>query len=234
MSPSKTAIAVSIGILLVMQHATSAQQAGVSQGARPSPEPLQPYSSANTVAYTTSMEVLNDKRKLGPGDRVSFRVVEDRKQPVQLVVTDSGEMEVPLVGRVPAADKTCKQLAYDIKSLLEKEYYFQATVILGLDSLSGKSPGRIYLMGQIRGQGAMDLPADEELTVSKAILRAGGLADFANRKKIRLIRKKGPDLKETETIIVNLSEILDKGRYDKDPVLVPGDVINVPERLVNF
>ena len=89
-------------------------------------------------------------------------------------------------------------------------------------------------MGQIRGQGAMDLPADEELTVSKAILRAGGLADFANRKKIRLIRKKGPDLKETETIIVNLSEILDKGRYDKDPVLVPGDVINVPERLVNF
>ena len=106
MSPSKTAIAVSIGILLVMQHATSAQQAGVSQGARPSPEPLQPYSSANTVAYTTSMEVLNDKRKLGPGDRVSFRVVEDRKQPVQLVVTDSGEMEVPLVGRVPAAEKT--------------------------------------------------------------------------------------------------------------------------------
>jgi protein involved in polysaccharide export with SLBB domain len=180
------------------------------------------------------MEVLNDVRKLGPGDRLSFRVVEDRKQPVQLVVTDSGEMEVPLIGRVQAASKTCKELAYELKSLFEKEYYYQATVILGLDSLSGRSPGRIYLMGQIRGQGAMELPGDEQLTVSKAILRAGGLGDFANRSKIRLIRKKSPDSSETETIIVNLNEILDKGRYDKDPVLMPGDVINVPERLVNF
>ena len=36
-------------------------------------------SSSSTVAQTTSMEVLNDAIKLGVGDRVSFRVVEDRR-----------------------------------------------------------------------------------------------------------------------------------------------------------
>ena len=36
----------------------------------------------STVAYTTSMEVLNDTTKLGTGDRVSFRVVEDRREPI--------------------------------------------------------------------------------------------------------------------------------------------------------
>ena len=48
------------------------------------------------------MAVLDDQRRLGNGDRVSFRVVEDRKPPSQLVVADSGEMEVPLIGRVSA------------------------------------------------------------------------------------------------------------------------------------
>jgi protein involved in polysaccharide export with SLBB domain len=235
MTPARITILLACAALLLAPLHGLAQQAAASPAAYQTPaDRQQPYSSANTVAFTTSMEVLNDVRKLGPGDRLSFRVVEDRKQPVQLVVTDSGEMEVPLIGRVQAASKTCKELAYELKSLFEKEYYYQATVILGLDSLSGRSPGRIYLMGQIRGQGAMELPGDEQLTVSKAILRAGGLGDFANRSKIRLIRKKSPDSSETETIIVNLNEILDKGRYDKDPVLMPGDVINVPERLVNF
>jgi protein involved in polysaccharide export with SLBB domain len=80
-----------------------------------------PVLGTSTVAFTTSMDVLNDTTKLGAGDRISFRVVEDRREPITLVVTDSGEMEVPLIGRVKALDKTCKQLAYDIKPLLEKD-----------------------------------------------------------------------------------------------------------------
>ena len=87
-------------------------------------------------------------------------------------------------------------------------------------------------MGQIKNQGSMEIPADETLTVSKVILRAGGLADFANRRKVKLVRKKGPA--QTETIIVDLVEILDKGHVEKDPVIEPDDLIIVPERLINF
>lgn len=189
-------------------------------------------STSNTVALTNSMEVLDDSRALGVGDRVSLRVVEDRKPPVELMVTDSGEMEVPLIGRVKAKGKTCKVLAHEVKKLLEKDYFYTCTVIIGLDAASQRSRGKIYMMGQIRGQGAMELPPDETLTVSRAILRAGGFADFANKRKVKLVRKTANG--GQETTIVDVVQILEKGRADKDLVLQPDDLVIVPERLINF
>ena len=189
-------------------------------------------STSNTVALTNSMEVLDDSRALGVGDRVSLRIVEDRKPLVELIVTDSGEMEVPLIGRVQAKGKTCKALAHEVKKLLEKDYFYTCTVIIGLDAASQRSRGKIYMMGQIRGQGAMELPPDETLTVSRAILRAGGFADFANKRKVKLVRKTADG--GQETTIVDVVQILEKGRADKDLVLQPDDLLIVPERLINF
>lgn len=188
------------------------------------------FSSAGVVAETNSMEVLDDRRKLNIGDRISYRVVEERRDPRQLIVTDSGEMEVPLIGRVQASNRTCRELAYRIKELLEKDYFHQATVIIGLDVVGTRSLGKVYLMGQVRSQGALDLPVDENLTVSKAILRAGGFADYANTRKVKLVREvRG----EKRTTIVDVDEILKGGRA-RDPELQPDDLIIVPERLVNF
>lgn len=227
------------------------------------PLPPQPIGSS-TVALTTSMEVLNDTTKLGPQDRVSFRIVEDRGQPLSLVVTDSGEMEVPLIGRVRAMDKTCKQLAYEIKPLLEKEYFVRATVIIGLDQQGTKSRGKVYLTGQVRSPGVLELMPGDPMTVSQAILRANGVGDFADKRKVRLVRRKdglpvatAEELKRiqpkkdgflqnlfkrkkeapsdaTETYIVDLVDILENGRLDRDPVLKVGDLIYVPERLINY
>ena len=215
-------------LLLALTLTTApAQQSSVA----PEKPPVS-ASAASTVALTNSMDVLNDKTKLGNGDRLSYRVVEERREPIPLIVTDSGEIEVPYIGRVSVAGKTCRQAALALKPLLEKEYFFKATVILGLDTLSTRSRGKVYLMGQVKTQGSMDIPADETLTVSKVILRAGGLADFANRRKVRLVRKKGPG--QTETFIVDLVEVLDKGHIEKDRAIEPDDLIIVPERLINF
>jgi len=218
----------------------------------------------STVAFTTSMEVLNDTTKLGPGDRVSFRVLEDKHEPIALVVTDSGEMEVPLIGRVKALDKSCKQLAYEMKPLFEKEYFVKATVIIGLDLVGTKSRGKVYLTGQVRAPGVLELMPGEPVTVSQAILRASGLADFADKRKVRLVRKKegyqepkpgaakvaqrkkpswiarqfgareDTTNDSTETILVDLVDILENGHLERDPVLKVGDLIVVPERLINF
>src|SRR5437879_7223872 len=67
-------------------------------------------SAAGMVAGTTSMDVLDNSRKLGSGDRLSYRVVQERRAPLSLPVTDSGEVEVPLMGRVRASGRTCKAL----------------------------------------------------------------------------------------------------------------------------
>ena len=144
--------------------------------------------AAAVVATTTSMEVLDSTRRLGAGDRLSYRIVEERRDPVGLTVADSGEVEVPLIGRVKASGRTCRELAQSIKPLLEREYFYHATVIVGLDAISAKARGRIYISGQVHQQGPIDIPPDEHFTLSKAILKAGGFADFANHRKIKLIR----------------------------------------------
>ena len=216
---------VTVSMLLGLVNTTVAQQAGLADQERPLRDVGSP------AAYSTSMDVLDDERPLRIGDRLSMRVVEDREAPVSLFVTDSGEVEVPLIGRVHAKGLTCKRLAYEIKAPMEREYFYKATVIIALDMAGLKSPGRVYVTGQVRNQGPVDIPPDETFTVSKAIMRAGGFADFANKRKVKLIRRKRDS---TETILVNVDEVVRKGRLDKDPVVEAGDTIIISERLINF
>lgn len=185
-------------------------------------------SVANLSGY-----VPDDKYKIRPGDKLSFQILEDRDAPKSLTVTDSGEVDVPYVGRVAAVDRTCKQLADELKTVLEKAYYYRATVVIALDT-ANKLLGRVYVIGQVRNQGALDMQVNENLTVAKAILRAGGLGDFANKKKVKVVRApKTPD-GTNETFLVNLSEILEEGKLEQDVPVEPDDFIIVPTRLINF
>src|ERR1700676_3670695 len=211
---------------------------GFSQdAATPAPPPPMAEKSApadlppttSTVMRTNSMAVLDDKKKLGPNDYVSFRVVEDRDNDSQrLRVNDNGELEVPYIGLVPAQGRTCKELAYAIKGALEREYYYHATVILAVDRVSEKSRGRIYVYGSVKGQGPQEIPADESYTVSKAVIRARGFGDFANKRKVKVTRKNGKD------VVVDLKRVIEEGHTEDDVVLQPDDQIFVPQRLINM
>jgi polysaccharide export outer membrane protein len=180
---------------------------------------------------TNSMDALDDKHLLAIGDRLSFRIVEDEEDPKPLLVTDSGDLEVPYLGRFPAVDRSCKELARALKAELEKEYYYQATVIVAVD-LMAKSRGKVYLVGPVRAPGPQEIPSDEVLTLSKAILRAGGFNDYANKHKVKVTRKTGAGTEKTFTI--DVGEVLEKGRTESDLPLEPGDLIYVPDRLIRF
>ena len=200
-----------------------------------SPLPTIPKAAAvdqpvtSTVMRTNSMSVLDDKKRLGPNDYVSFRVVEDRDNDSQhLRVNDNGELEVPYIGLVPAEGKTCRELAYNIKSALEREYYYHATVILAVDKVSEKSRGKVYVYGAVKGQGPQEIPSDETYTVSKAVIRAGGFGDFADKRNVKLTRKSGQDF------VVDLKRVIEEGHTEADVVVQPDDQIYVPQRLVNF
>lgn len=185
--------------------------------------------TTSTVLRTNSMAALDEKKRLGPNDYVSFRVVEDRDNDSQrLRVSDNGELEVPYIGPVPAEGKTCKELAYNIKAALEKEYYYHATVILALDRVSEKSRGKIYVYGSVKAQGPQEIPADETYTASKAVIRAGGFGDFANKRKVKVTRRNGKDF------TVDLKRIIEEGHTEEDVVLQPDDQIYVPQRLINM
>src|SRR5207245_8083450 len=165
----------------------------------------------------------------GSNDYVSFRVVEDRDEESQhLRVNDNGELEVPYVGLVPAKGRTCRELAYAIKAALEKEYYYHATVIRAIERVSEKSRGRIYVYGSVKGQGPQEIPADESYTVSKAIIRAGGFGDFANKRKVKVTRRNGQDF------TLDLKRVMEQWSNDEDMVLQRDDKIYVQRRCINI
>jgi polysaccharide export outer membrane protein len=181
---------------------------------------------------TNQVASLDDQYKLAIGDHVSFRIIEDEDDPKDLLVTDTGEIEVPYLGRYPVVGKTCKQLAAELKARLEEKYYYQATVMVFVDSKL--TPGLVYLVGPVRTPGPMELPRDETLTLSKAILRAGGFADLADEKHVRITREGPGGASDHKIVVVDVYAILNEGQTDKDMVLEPGDLIYIPERMLRF
>lgn len=209
---------------LVGQTAPPAAEAATAVPAEPATQP-----SPSTLQR---MDRLDNSQLIGIGDRLSFRVIED-EDPVQLLqVKSTGDVEIPYVGLVEAQGKTCQQLAFDAKKLLEREYYHRATVIISIESRTATSPGKVYLTGQIAKEGPIAIPPDGKLYLSQAIIEAGGMGDFADQRKVKLVRKKGS--KSSQTYIVDVKDIIQNGRRDKDKLLQPGDWIVVPQRLINF
>jgi polysaccharide biosynthesis/export protein len=198
-----------------------------------------PTNSVQTNTAFATMDTLDNTHKLALGDRLSFRIMEDQEdpnekaEPKSLVVTDHGEVEVPYIGRFPAVGKTCRQLACEIKTELEKDYYYQATVIIGLDLLA-KTAGKVYVLGEVRVTGPVEIPGDETFTAGKAILRAGGFTTYSDKRHVKLTRKGDSAGHRPQTLVVNLADVLEKGMAEKDLSVEPGDVIFVPSRLINF
>jgi polysaccharide export outer membrane protein len=147
-------------------------------------------------------------------------------------VADSGEVDIPYLGRMTAVDKTCKELSGEIKVQLEKEYYYRASVVLALD-LANRVLGRVYVWGQVRNQGPIELALNENLTAGKAVLRAGGFGDFANKKKVKVIRLANNGAGK-QVFELNMVEILEDGQTEKDVILQPDDSVIVGSRLINF
>jgi protein involved in polysaccharide export with SLBB domain len=107
--------------------------------------------------------------------------------------------------------------------------------VLALDT-ANKLLGRVYVWGQVKAQGPVDMIVGDNLTAGKAILRAGGFGDFANKKKVRVLR--GASLAGAGTpkqmFELNMVEILEQGKTEKDVILLPDDFIIVSSRLINF
>jgi protein involved in polysaccharide export with SLBB domain len=189
--------------------------------------------AATNAPVSAAGVVLDDRHKLAPGDKLSFQVLEDRDDAKPLVVTDSGELDVPYVGRVKVVGRTCADVAAELKTLLEKDYYYRATVVLGLDQIS-RVLGKVYVWGEVRQQGAIEIPTNENFTAGKAILRAGGFNDWAKRNKVKVIRAAKVEGGIKEEILVDMDAVLKEGKTELDVPLQPDDFIIVPRSKVNF
>jgi polysaccharide export outer membrane protein len=199
-----------------------------------------PTGSVNAgAAVLSSMDVLDNNHPISAGDTISIRILEDRRDALQQVVAVTGEVQAPYVGLVHAKGKTCRELAFTIKKELEKNFFKNATVVIAIDRLNPEDAMKVkeydlefYVMfGIVARQGKYDLPANEDISISQAILRAGGFAQFANKERVKIIRKTPHGNK---TILVNVDGIMRHGDLDKDVFVRKDDVIIVEEKSVNF
>ncbi len=191
------------------------------------------------AAVLTSMDVLDNHQPIAVGDTISIRILEDRREALQQKVAVTGEVQAPYVGLINAKGKTCRDLAYSIKRELEKNFFKNATVVIAIDQLNPEDQIKLreidlefyVVFGIVARQGKYDLPTNEDISISQAILRAGGFAQFANKERVRVIRKTPQGNK---TIMVNVDGIMRYGDLDKDIFLRKDDVIIVEELDWNF
>ena len=195
---------------------------------------------ARDPSKTNPMDSLDDKKIIAVGNLLEFRVLEDLdeepdpksrtdadQRPQNLLqVSDSGEVEHPYFGRVLAKGKTHRQLAEEIKRILEKDLYYQATVLISL-ATSGKSRGKVYISGAVTKPGPFEIPVDENMTASKALSSVGIVEDRANITQVKLVRKAIEGAPPPEPVIINLYDIR-QGKTDSDRVLEPEDQLIVP------
>lgn len=83
---------------------------------------------------------------------------------------------------------------------------------------------RAYVMGRVLKPGAIDIPSEERISLTKAISLAGGFDKYARQTDVQLIRE-GRRLSE-----VNVQALLNGDSPGaEDPILKPGDTVYIPE-----
>lgn len=171
--------------------------------------------------------------RVRPGVGLVVVVGSGASQPVtmQVLVDQNGDITLPHLLQAPVA---CDKLTLDaLKQKLVKvysQYYKQPQITVTFAPYDGKgvSPwGTVTVLGEVASPGPVNMPPTMDLTVTKVLQAAGGLRPFANKSKIKVSRC-DRDGKQT-TFVIDLIEIGEKGRIEKDIPLRAGDVVWVPE-----
>lgn len=164
--------------------------------------------SGTAQAYQTSIN--SDQYVLGPGDTVKVRVFQEPDLTDDYAVGPNGEISVPLAGRVKASGLTTAELAVAISDALAQGYLDSANVSVEIMEFRP-----FYIFGEVTTPG--DYPYAAGMNIIKAIATAGGYT-YRAKKSIVYIQRGGVG-----------EEV--KEKVKSTTVVLPGDVVRVPERF---
>src|ERR1700759_2541095 len=153
--------------------------------------------------------------------KISFPAAPELNQSQK--IGSDGSLSLPLIGEVPAAGKTVGQIQADLARLYKPQLQ-DNEVLVSLDTRAVP----VVVSGAVQKPGKIVF--ERPATVLEAIMEAGGVTPEADLKKVSLIRiVKG----EHETEVFDLRPIL-KGKPTPAIYCSGGDVIYVPEKILNF
>jgi len=176
-----------------------------------------PASESAPGVATKSTSVEPELLRIGDSLTVTFTDTPTPTLPFQEKIKEDGTITLALNQTFKADGKTVSELEKEIRARYVPDYYKYLTVTVTPDVTTRW----YYVDGEVKSPNRQIY--NSRTTVTKAIASVGGFTDFANKKKVRLVRVDG------RTQIVNCVKALSKPSLD--PEVYPGDKIHVPRRL---
>jgi polysaccharide biosynthesis/export protein len=156
---------------------------------------------------------------IGEEDVLTITIWKEHDLSGSLVVRPDGKITVPLVGEVYVVGMKPVQLQTLLEEKL-KPFITVPQVSIAINQINSR---KIYLIGQVVREGTF--PINSSMTVLQVLSAAGGLRDFAKRKKIYILRKHG----DQEIRFPFDYDAAIHGRNREENIEVqPGDTIVVP------
>lgn len=162
--------------------------------------------------------------QIGVGDSLRVSVWRNPDLSADVVVLPDGKIAVPLVGDVMAAGETTESLAKQISTVLSRFIREPNVTVSVLNAASSEYLQRVRITGAVNQP--QSLVHRRGLTVLDVVLQAGGLTPFAKPNKAILYRREEGGIKAYP---VRLDDILNEGELETNYVLLPSDIISVPE-----
>ncbi len=179
----------------------------------PAVAPVSPQGAPSPATGTNS-----DSYVIGASDVLTVTVWNQPTLSGTILVRPDGMITVALIGDVQASGITPLQLASQIATELKK-YYTDPNVSVVISQIHSKL---VYLLGEVEKKGPVDMTPG--MTLLNAIAYAGGLTDYANTKKMYILRG---ETGKQQKIPVRYKDAL-KGISECNLILEPGDTIVVP------
>jgi polysaccharide biosynthesis/export protein len=160
-----------------------------------------------------------DQYVIGPEDVLYIYVWKEEALTRTVPVRMDGKISLPLIQEIKAAGLTPLQLK---EVLTRKLKEFIENPIVSVTVMEANS-FKVYVTGLVKNPGVYRLRS--ETTVVQIISLAGGFTEWANPKKIMVVRKE--DGRE-KRIAVNYKKIMSGRDTSSDIILKTGDTIIVP------
>lgn len=156
---------------------------------------------------------------IGPEDVLDIGVWKEPEFSRVVPVRPDGKVSLPLLNDIQAAGLTTTELAASVRDKLKK-YVDQPQVTVIVTQTNSQ---RVYVLGEVMRPGTVSLYPS--MTVLQALASAGGLTQFANQKKVYILRSEnGKQVKYP----FNYKKALQGGLLQQNIALRPGDTIVVP------
>jgi polysaccharide export outer membrane protein len=174
------------------------------------------YSPADFGAPDTpKLATLENDYRIGPMDTVTIKVFKMPDLSGDYEVDLTGQVSLPLIGNVPAAELTTAQLDESVTARLGEKYLENPDVSVGVKASTRRS---VTVDGAVKAAGTF--PVVGQLTLMQAVALAGGTAEDANARRVAIFRQIGGKRQAAAFDLVSIR----RGEAE-DPKIYPGDVV---------